>query len=142
MSVDDSLLKEMVREILRDLVAEPGVARTGSAEVVRVASQADLDRALARVGAADGVARDAVARGELHFEYVAAAAGPPADAPARPLADGTPRRVERGALTERIVNDAARSGSTIEIARGVVVTPLARDRARALGVSIHQDRQE
>lgn len=145
MSAPEGLLRDMVREILRDLVGEPGALpgtgaehdRPGVGEVVKVAGQADLDQALRRLSA-DAAARAAFDRGELRFDYVAAAGGSAAPTPAPPAGA---HRVERGALTERIVNTASRSGGIIEIARGVVVTPLARDRARALGVSIHQDQE-
>ena len=48
-------------------------------------------------------------------------------------------RIERGALTERQVRQAAAAGEQIIIARSVVITPLARDRARALGVEITKE---
>mgnify|MGYP006285720055 CR=1 FL=1 len=42
-----------------------------------------------------------------------------------------------GLLTEKDVEEAARSGlNELKLARGTVVTPLARDRARELGVSL------
>lgn len=43
--------------------------------------------------------------------------------------------VARGALTERHVR-AAGKGGTVTIARSVVVTPLARERAKSWGVEI------
>jgi hypothetical protein len=48
-------------------------------------------------------------------------------------------RVERGALTERMVEDAAASGARVVLARRAVATPLARDRARRLGVEIEKE---
>jgi hypothetical protein len=48
-------------------------------------------------------------------------------------ADGT--RIERGALTERHVR-AAGPKTTITIGRAVVITPLARERAKAMDVEI------
>ncbi len=44
-------------------------------------------------------------------------------------------RLERGALTERHVR-AAGPSATITITRAVVVTPLAKERAKAMGVEI------
>jgi len=44
--------------------------------------------------------------------------------------------VTRGALTERQVRAAEVDGSTIWITRRVVVTPLARDRAKSSGIDI------
>ncbi|WP_068257416.1 hypothetical protein [Janibacter corallicola] len=51
------------------------------------------------------------------------------------------RRVERGAVTERTVADAAASGQHLLLARAAVLTPLARDKARTLGVRIEKERQ-
>jgi hypothetical protein len=55
-------------------------------------------------------------------------AGPPA------------RRIERGAVTEKMVRDAARAGERLVLGPGAVLTPLARDRARSSGVEISRER--
>jgi hypothetical protein len=55
-------------------------------------------------------------------------AGPPA------------RRIERGAVTEKVVRDAARAGERLVLGPRAVLTPLARDRARASGVEISRER--
>lgn len=49
------------------------------------------------------------------------------------------RRVERGAVTEAMVRDAARAGERLVLGRGAILTPLARDRARASGVEIEKE---
>ena len=50
------------------------------------------------------------------------------------------KRVHDGVLTERAVLELTASGeSLISIGRGVVVTPLARDKAREMGVEIERD---
>jgi hypothetical protein len=46
--------------------------------------------------------------------------------------------VERGAVTERLVQRAAREQRSLRIGPRAVLTPLARDRARSLGVSIER----
>jgi hypothetical protein len=48
-------------------------------------------------------------------------------------------RIPKGAVTERAVRDAAERGVTLILARGAVLTPLARDQARALGVEIEKE---
>ncbi len=54
---------------------------------------------------------------------------------------GSPvRRVERGAVTEKVIRDAARAGERLVLGPGAVLTPLARDRARASGVEISKER--
>ena len=50
------------------------------------------------------------------------------------------RRIERGAVTERVVRDAARAGERLVLGPGAVLTPLARDRARSSGVQIEKER--
>ena len=51
-------------------------------------------------------------------------------------ADPSARRIERGAVTEKMVRDAARAGQRLVLGPRAVLTPLARDRARASGVEI------
>jgi hypothetical protein len=68
---------------------------------------------------------------------------PPASAQVSPAPapGGAPvRRVERGAVTEALVNQAARAGERLVLGRAAVLTPLARDRARASGVEIVKER--
>jgi len=55
-------------------------------------------------------------------------------------ADPPARRIERGAVTEKVVRDAARAGERLVLGPGAVLTPLARDRARASGVEISKER--
>jgi hypothetical protein len=102
--------------------------------------------------------RDLVA-GRLRFTLAAgpgdAHAGPvpdrvtlPHDGRSAPVtADGGPagtsgadHRIERGAVTERAVQAAASSGARLVLGPRAVLTPLARDRARALGVPIEKER--
>jgi hypothetical protein len=65
----------------------------------------------------------------------------PAQVPPAPAPGGAPvRRVERGAVTEALVNQAARAGERLVLGRAAVLTPLARDRARASGVEIVKER--
>jgi len=49
-------------------------------------------------------------------------------------------RIEKGAVTEAAVRDAARAGARLVLGRRAVLTPLARDRARAAGVEIEKER--
>jgi hypothetical protein len=50
------------------------------------------------------------------------------------------QRVERGAVTEAQVKRAAEAGAHLVLGRRAVLTPLARDRARALGVVVEKER--
>ncbi|MFZ5789119.1 MAG: hypothetical protein ACOY3L_00320, partial [Pseudomonadota bacterium] len=62
--------------------------------------------------------------------------GAPANA-ARPV--GTVERVAQGVVKESTVIAAAKAGARLVVGKGVVVTPLARDKARQLGVQIERD---
>jgi len=48
-------------------------------------------------------------------------------------------RIERGAVTERAVVAAAKAGRRIVLGPRAVVTPLARDKARTLGVALEKE---
>ncbi len=60
--------------------------------------------------------------------------GGPAAAPA------VLHRVEKGAVTERAVIAAAGAGAALVLGPRAVLTPLARDKARALGVRVEKER--
>jgi hypothetical protein len=49
-------------------------------------------------------------------------------------------RIEAGAVTERAVQAAAKAGERLVLGRRAMLTPLARDRAQALGVPIERER--
>ena len=61
-------------------------------------------------------------------------------APAGPGQAGPSRRIDKGAVTEAVVRDAARAGARLVLGPRAVLTPLARDRARAAGVEIERER--
>jgi hypothetical protein len=73
----------------------------------------------------------AVVREVLRDGRPAAAAGP---------VTGTVQRVEKGAVTERMVAAAAKAGAALVLGPRAVLTPLARDKARALGVPVQKER--
>jgi hypothetical protein len=50
------------------------------------------------------------------------------------------RMIDRGAVTERAVIAAARAGERLVLGPRAVLTPLARDKARALGVLVEKER--
>ena len=78
--------------------------------------------------------RDDLRSGRLRFRLApGGAAGAPASA--RPT-----RRIDQGAVTEAAVRDAARAGARLVLGPRAVLTPLARDRARAAGVEIEKER--
>ncbi|HUZ84920.1 MAG TPA: hypothetical protein VMU66_09510, partial [Gaiellales bacterium] len=75
--------------------------------------------------------RTAIRTGRLRFRLRATAAA----------GAGPAMRVERGAVTERTVREAAAAGARLVLAPAAVLTPMARDRARSLGVEIEKERR-
>ncbi len=144
--VPADLLRDMVREILLDVVETEVSGRvegpaTGDApdgrrhETVTIGSQDDLDRAIRRIlaDAVDPAGRGHRARRPLLLLAM------PRSAPMAAVAVEKVLRVEKGAVTERIVRTAAEDGAVIVAAKRVVVTPLAKDKARSLGVAITRE---
>jgi len=110
-----------------------GAPTDGAIEAVSLDSDADLDRFVRALLARceDPQARSAVLEGRLRFVLRGSAAGGEA---ARTV------RVDRGAVTERKVEEAAKAGARLVVGRGAVLTPLARERARARGIEIERER--
>ena len=78
--------------------------------------------------------RDDLRTGRLRFRLAPGGAAGAAGS-ARPV-----HRIDKGAVTEATVRDAARAGARLVLGRRAVLTPLARDRARAAGVEIEKER--
>ena len=99
-------------------------------ERVTLASDADLDRFVRSLAARPPEELDAIRAGRLRFTLNGASAS---------ASDGAVR-VERGAVTERKVEEAAKAGGRLVLGPGAVLTPLARDKARAKGIQIERER--
>ena len=166
--VDSEAIRALVREVLADLLptvgrdrgnpggaasAQPGPGLPGSTQ--GVSGQAGLPHTVrehvesvevvtirtdAELGAfvlhllhlfENPKHRDAVRSGRLRFR-LAAAAVPGSAQPSH--------RIEKGAVTEAMVAASARAGARLVLGRQAVLTPLARDRARATGVEIVKER--
>jgi hypothetical protein len=104
-------------------------------EVVALGSDEDLDRFVRSLAARleDPRERDAIRSGALRFT-LGGATGSRAHPPSA-------MRVERGAVTERTVARAAADGARLVLAPDAVLTPLGREKARALGVEIERERR-
>lgn len=81
--------------------------------------------------AADPARRQDILNGRLRFWLE-----PPLEA-----AEAAVHRLDKGAVTERAVRAAARDHARLVLGRRAVLTPLARDAARALGVAIERDEE-
>ena len=164
--IDPESLRALIRDVLTDLLpagtgqaparsAVPARAPGGSAgpvgpaqhglahsvreqvdaaETVTLRTDADLDAFVRRLlhMFENPRHREALRTGRLRFRLAAGSAAPGSPRPAH--------RVDKGAVTEAVVREAARAGARLVIGRRAVLTPLARDRARAAGVEIERER--
>jgi len=149
--VPADLMRAVIREVLHEVIAgevgaavaqarsvesplSPGMHVDAGTQVVTISSQAELDAAVRRIlsDAGHPARRAALQSGKVRFVLGSAAGPRPAAQSGQPQA----HRFERGALTERHVRAAAQAGVSIVITGRVAVTPLAKDRARAMGVTI------
>jgi hypothetical protein len=119
--------------------SEPGL----TLQPVRLVTDEDLrEFALQIVRLADNPKRrrDLLA-GRLRFTLAAAGfSAAPAGLVPHAGTGHAGHRIERGAVTERAVQAAATAGARLVLGPRAVLTPLARDRARALGVPIEKER--
>lgn len=141
-------LRAAVRAALLE-VLPAGFAQTpGGAALERVTlrNDADLDALVRRVASLceDPDRRAALQDGRHGFRL--AAAGPSdrddvstAGASRHSGGAGDAVRIDRGAVTERTVVRAAAEGGRLVVGARAVLTPLARDKARVLGVEIEKE---
>ncbi len=144
---DADELRALVREVIRDVLPQ-GLTVT---ETVNLSTDEDLAAFVKRLLDLDPGQREELRSGRKRFRLASPQAlSVPAGAgqagaghsngaeragPSAPV-----RRIERGAVTEALIVAAARAGERLVLGRGAVLTPLARDRARASGVPIEKER--
>lgn len=104
-------------------------APSGGVERVSLAGDDDLNRFVRDIlTRAD---REAILAGRVRFTLASAGVS---------RAEGTgPTRIDRGAVTERTVAAAAKAGGRLVLGPRAVLTPLAREKARALGIEIERE---
>ena len=157
-------LRELIREVIRDVLPK-GLPVT---ETVNLSTDEDLAAFVTRLLDLDPETREDLRAGRKRFRLAVPShpQSPQAPTVTPPLsavvsaassglqgangakgqtavngsADPPARRIERGAVTEKVVRDAARAGQRLVLGPGAVLTPLARDRARASGVEIDKER--
>ena len=144
---DADELRALVREVIRDVLPQ-GLAVT---ETVNLSTDDDLAAFVKRLLDLDPGQREELRSGRKRFR-LASPQAPSVPAGAVQVSAGQSngaeragpsapvRRIERGAVTEAVIAAAARAGERLVLGRGAVLTPLARDRARASGVPIEKER--
>ena len=141
MAIDSEMIRGLVREALRDAVAakpellRQAPPRAGVTEVVALASDADLARFVQRIL---DMSQDAGTLAQLRSGGIAFTLGGANSVPG--AAAGAPAgnvvTVDKGAVTESMVRKAAETGATLHLGPRAVLTSLAKDKARAMGVDI------
>lgn len=152
MSADNEMLRSLVREALRDaLGGASGASDIAKAlaghtpapkpaqvfEMVSLSTDSEVTSFVHRILdlAADGKTLSALRQGEIVFQLTE-------QAKANGVTNPGTTRIDKGAVTESTIRKAAESGSTLIVGRKVVVTSLARDKARDLGVTIVRESQQ
>jgi hypothetical protein len=136
-------LRAAVRAVLHDVLPAAVIAprsADGAAQEVSLRTDAELDAFVRRVAALcdDPGQRSALKDGRRRFTLASASAGGQTPA-ATPAATAPVVRVDRGAVTERTVKKAAADGARLVVGPRAVLTPLARDKARSLGVQVERE---
>lgn len=148
--IDRETLRTLIREVV---TAEVAAAKGGATAqrpqsptepAVRIASDSDLATFARRVLAlaADPATRQAIEAGRHPFRLAPAPAVAAAAAPAsagRHAAAG-PTRITEGVVTERTLDRLPGGTSILHVGPEVAVTPLARDKARKLEITIERIR--
>lgn len=129
MAIDASVdLRGLVREVLREAIAARAAPAAGT-QAVSITCEADLQAFIARLAAPGAI--EAVRAGSVKY---ALAAG---QATARPRLATTESARLDGVISERKLQGIA-AGTTIALAATAVVTPMAKDLARRLGLKFER----
>lgn len=148
-------IRQLVREALRDLVpagkARPEPASGTLLSRLRAAlndpKRSTIEVGIGTAGDLTAFARDllqapediriGILSGKIGLGLAQHAPGP---APSAPAPQSAPHQVAKGVVTEIMVAEIGKTSNRLIIGKGVVVTPLARDRARELKLEIVRDR--
>ncbi|HEY1480940.1 MAG TPA: hypothetical protein VGF46_12955 [Gaiellales bacterium] len=114
--------------------APRAVAGGGTVSEVSFANDAEVDAFVHRLLQLFENPRERAAIRSGKLRFVLRGSG---HAPASPAV----RRIERGAVSERVVREAAAAGARLVLGPKAVVTPMANDTARSLGVTIEKEKR-
>lgn len=154
--LNSEALRRLVREILREAIpagvqaatktpARDATSRAASArreESVAIGSDAELKAFVARLLHLfeDPAGREALRSGRHVFRLGQAAPGDSRGGNGRvQSAEGGAGRLDKGVLSEARLVSLAKTGKRITLGKGVTVTPLAKDKARQLGVKLERE---
>jgi len=142
--IDKSLLRDLVKSVIAEEVAairKPGAAPApfSAEERIAITSDGDLAAFARRVLslAGDPAKAKEIAAGRYPFRLARVPTQQAAAAhPSAPVTQS--HRIDSGVVTESTLNKLPRGLSRLLLGPGVTVTPLAKDRARALGLTFER----
>lgn len=154
--LDSEALRRLVREILREAIpagvrsaaktpARRPTSRAASArreESVAIGSDAELQTFVVRLLRLfeDPAGREALRSGRHVFRLGQAARGDRRGGNGGvQSAEGGAGHLDKGVLSEAKLISLAKTGKRITLGKGVTVTPLAKDKARQLGVKLERE---
>lgn len=139
--LDGNELRALIRDVIATEIAAvkreaAPAARAPAEHRVRIASDADLAAFARQVLslANDPATRSAIANGSYRFTLEG---GTTPSSPATPTA-GASARIEKGVVTETALLKLPKGTKRLQVGAGVSVTPLARDKASSLGITIER----
>jgi hypothetical protein len=115
-------------------------APAGDTEQVTIDSDADLERFVHALLARFERDGEAIRSGRLRFALARGGGAGTGGASAAAAGGSGTILIERGAVTERTVEKAAKAGARLVLGPRAVPTPLAREKARALGIEFERER--
>ena len=118
-------LRGLVREVLKEAMANR-VAPKHGVETIRIGSDADLQAFIARISSPGVI--ESVRAGKLRFTLAQTAPAPAGQGD-----------IMEGVISEQKISALVEKGTLI-LGPTAVLTPLARDRARKLGLKIERRR--
>ena len=127
-------LRAAVRAVIREALPDGLPAATDTP--VSVTTDAELDALVRRVA---HLCEDPERRASFQEGRHGLTLTKRLDTPQGEAEHDRAMRIERGAVTERAVARAAKAGTRLVLGPRAVLTPLARDRARVLGVKIEKE---
>jgi len=139
------LVRDVLREVLPTAIKKKAaqVSPLENAEVppvgrelMTINSDADLNTFVQRIAqlCQDPIQREALADGTTQFQLAQISARPALVESKKVI------RIEKGAVTEKQVKQASEQGATLLLTKTAVLTPLGRDRAKALGVEVEREK--
>jgi hypothetical protein len=153
--VSSQEIRQLVREALRDLLPS-GKAASETARgtllsrlraalndpkrstvEVRIDSAGDLTSFTRDLLQAPEDIRVGILAGKIGLSLAQRGQGAVSAAPVRPR---TSHQIAKGVVTEIMVAEIGKTSNRLIVGKGVVVTPLARDRAREMKIEIVRDR--